>query len=45
LFDAIAQAAQARIEGFNPQDLSNMAWAYATLNHEASTLLAAIAQA
>jgi hypothetical protein len=42
LFAAIAQAAQARIDEFNPQDLSNTALAFATLNHEAPSLFDAI---
>jgi RAP domain/FAST kinase-like protein, subdomain 1/FAST kinase-like protein, subdomain 2 len=45
LLDAIADAAQVRINEFNPQNLSNTAWAFATLNHEAPALLDAIANA
>jgi RAP domain len=45
LFKAIAKAAQVRINDFNPQALSNTAWAFATSNHEAPSLFDAIARA
>jgi RAP domain len=45
LFDAIARAARVRIAEFNDQALSNTAWAFAKLNHEAPALLDNIARA
>ncbi|KAJ1455431.1 hypothetical protein M885DRAFT_441070, partial [Pelagophyceae sp. CCMP2097] len=33
LYDAIAAAAPGRIAGFNPQDMSNMLWAFSSCGH------------
>jgi hypothetical protein len=42
----VARAAQGRMIGdFKPQELSNMAWSFTTLKHEAPSLLDAIARA
>jgi hypothetical protein len=43
LFDAIAPAATLQIDSFSPQNISNTAWAYAALNHEAPSLFESIA--
>jgi hypothetical protein len=45
LLDAIAGAAPLRINEFSPQALSNTAWSFATLNHDAPALFDAIARA
>jgi RAP domain len=45
LLDAIARAALVRIDEFNPQALSNTAWAFAKLNHGAPALFDAIESA
>ena len=44
LFVAIAKTAQVRIDNFKPQELSNTAWAFATLNHDAPSLFDVIAR-
>ena len=45
LFDALASASVARVREFNPQELANTAWAYATAGHAAPQLLDALASA
>jgi ribonuclease HI len=45
LLDAIAKKALLGIADYNPQDLSNTAWAFAKMNHEAPLLFDAIARA
>merc|ERR1712166_198005 len=42
LSDALAAAAVPRLGEFNPQALSNTAWAFATANHEAPALFDAL---
>jgi RAP domain/FAST kinase-like protein, subdomain 1 len=44
LLDALAKKALIGIADFNPQNLSNTAWSFATVNHEAQLLFDAIAQ-
>jgi hypothetical protein len=39
LFDAMARAAPVRIHDFNAHNLANMAWAFATMHHEAPLLV------
>jgi hypothetical protein len=43
LLDVIAAEAAGRVRDFNPQELSNTAWAFATAGHVAPALLNAIA--
>ena len=43
LLDAIASEAARRLREFNPQGLTNTAWAYAKAGHAAPALLDAIA--
>lgn len=45
MLDAIAAAAVRSVGVFNAQDLTNTAWAYATLGHSAPELLDALAVA
>jgi hypothetical protein len=45
LFDAMSNAAPARITNFSLQNLANTAWAFATVHHAAPALLGAIAGA
>ena len=45
LFAAVAAAAVPRVRDFNPQNLANTVWAYATAGHSAPALLDAIAAA
>jgi hypothetical protein len=44
LLVALSNNAIRQTEGFNPQGLANMAWAFAKLNHESPSLLDAIAR-
>jgi hypothetical protein len=43
LFDEIAAASTNRISSFSSQNMANIAWAYAKLNHPSSGLFNAIA--
>ena len=43
LLDAIALEAAPRLHAFKPQELANLAWAFAALGHAAPALLDAIA--
>merc|ERR1712166_690781 len=45
VWEALAEAAVPRVRQFEPQALSNTAWAYATANHEAPALFNAVAEA
>jgi RAP domain len=45
LLNAMAHQAELCVENFAPQGLSNVAWGFATLNHEAPSLFEAIARA
>ena len=41
----MARAAERRLSEFNPQELANTAWAFATVNHRDEKLFAALASA
>ena len=43
LFDALARAAMAVVDEFNPQELSNLVWAFAKATHRAYELFEAVA--
>ena len=43
LFTALAKEAERRVGDFNPQDLANTAWAFATLGHVDVQLFMALA--
>ena len=45
LFAALARAAERRLSEFNPQDVANIAWAFATVNYRDEKLFAALARA
>ena len=45
LFAELATAAQLRMGGFNPQNLANAAWAFATADQNDASLFAALATA
>ena len=44
IFVALARATEQRLSEFNPQNLSNAVWAYATAKHAAPALFDAIAE-
>lgn len=44
LFEALAEAAAGKLEGFTPQGLSNTAWAYATVGHYHPGLMKQLAE-
>ena len=44
LFMLLAREAERRLDDFNPQDLANAAWAFATLGHMDAQLLTALAR-
>ena len=43
LFAALARAAERRLSDFNPQNVANTAWAFATVNYRDEQLFAALA--
>ena len=43
LFAALATAAERRLSEFNPQNVANTAWAFATVNYRDEKLFAALA--
>ena len=45
LYTALAVAAERRMDGFNPQELANTAWAFATAGQKDASLFAALAAA
>ena len=45
LFAALALAAERRLRKFNPQEVANMAWAFATANHCKEKLFMALSRA
>ena len=42
LFPVLARAAERRLSEFNPQEVANMAWAFATVNRRDEELFAAL---
>ena len=45
LVAALATAAERRLSDFNPQNVANTAWAFATVNYRDEKLFAALARA
>ena len=45
LLAALARAAEKRLSDFNPQEVANTAWAFATVNYRDEKLFAALARA
>ena len=45
LVAALSTAAKRRLSDFNPQDVANTAWAFATVNYRDEKLFAALARA
>ena len=45
LVAALATAAKRRLSDFNPQEVANTAWAFATVNYRDEKLFAALARA
>eukprot|EP00965_Chrysotila_dentata_P084781 2798510-Pleurochrysis_carterae.AAC.1 len=45
LLDELARASAASIGKFNPQELANTAWAFATVGHESPALFEALSRA
>ena len=44
LFAALAEEAERCVGNFNPQDIGNTAWAFATLGQEDAPLFSALAE-
>ena len=44
-FEAVAAASEGRLAEFKPQEISNIAWSYATVGHDSTALFDALAEA
>ena len=44
LLTALAREAERRLDDFNPQELANTAWSFATASHQDAQLFAALAR-